>query len=693
LRRFDAYSIMTKKTASASWPFAKSHPVKARPTKYPMKKILKSIPRHLVYILTIYLWGLLFFGAYRMLFLLAGRQQLNGAPAWTIIKAFGMGLRFDTVVSGFLLAIPLVLMSVAAGFKWESEIFLKVLSLFLWLAYSLAFFGCGADIPYFLHYYSRLTVAALQWTDTPGFMVKMIFQDRSYYPYITFFLASCLLWGLALRRAYRKILASGYFESPQGRLAHLSQTIGLSLVAALLLAVGIRGRTAHKSPIRIGTAFFSTHAFPNQMGLNPVYTFFYSALEANKNKDRELRLMDPEEAVARARIYLKAKNSDRYDSPLARPVQPKGKEIPANVVLIIMEGMSAERMVRYGSKDSLTPFLDSLALNSLCFDNVYTAGFHTFNGVYGALFGMPALMKQHPMHGAVSLQPFSGLGQTLLSRNYTTGFFCTHDAQFDNMSGFLGNNGFQHITSQADYPSNRVLSTLGVADDFMFEYSLPLLNRWNKGSKPFLAVYLTSSNHGPEVIPRGIPFVPRSRELSKQIIEYSDWALEKFVDLCRREPWFDSTIFVFVADHGVSLDPVYDLPLSLNHTPLLIYGPGVIKTPKFYQSLGGQIDIGPTVLGLLNVPYVNNTLGVDLINEPRPYAYFCADDKIGVVDQENYLVIRENGPSSLYKYRQRDPADHSAGQGPLCDSMRVYAYAMMQAAQWLIANKKTGPQK
>lgn len=655
-------------------------------------KIIKTVPRHLAYIFTVYLWGLLFFLGYRLLFLWAGRQQLNGAPFLVVIKALGMGLRFDTVVSGFLLAIPLVLMSIASGFKWESRIFNIAQSIFFWLVYSLAFFGCGADVPYFLHYYSRLTVAALQWTDTPGFMAKMVLQDRSYYPYMAFFLISCLLWGLALRWTYKKILASRKSVFPKNLLAHLSRTIGLSLLAALLLAVGIRGRTAHKSPIRIGTAFFSTYAFPNQLGLNPVYTFFYSALETGKNKGRQLSLMNQAEAIARAKAYLKAGKDNRYDSPLARVVEPQGKAVPANVVLIIMEAMAAERMARYGSRENLTPFLDSLALNSLCFDNIYTSGIHTFNGVYGTLFGLPALMKQHPMHGAVSMQSFGSLGQTLLAFDYTTAFFCTHDAQFDNMSGFLSNNGFKHIVSQADYPASRVLSTLGVADDFMFDYSLPLLNKWNQTRKPFLAVFLTSSNHGPEVIPQGITFVPRSKELSQQIVEYSDWALGKFVGMCRKEPWFANTIFVFVADHGGSIEPIYDLPLSLNHTPLLIYGPGVVKTPQVYQSFGGQIDVGPTILGLLNVPYLNTTLGVDLIKEPRPFAYFCADDKIGVVDQDNYLVIRENGPVSLYHYRQRDPADHSAEQAGLCDSMRVYAYSMMQSAQWLIANKKTGHQ-
>jgi phosphoglycerol transferase MdoB-like AlkP superfamily enzyme len=656
-----------------------------------MIKTLRSIPKHLRYIFTIYFWGLVFFGGYRLVLLLVNLKLLSGVPAGVVAKALGMGLRFDTVVSGFLLALPLLVLSVTAGFRRESKLVYIIISAFLWLAYSISFFGCAADIPYFAHYYSRLTVAVLQWTDTPGFMAKMVLQDRNYYPFILLVLISWLLWWLVIKRA-GKILAETE-EGQTGLAFHILKISGLSLLAAFLVFLGIRGRIEHKSPIRIGTAFFSTYPFPNQLGLNPLYTFFRSAMDASKAKGKRVNLMSDAEALEKAGKYLKGTRNSGFDSPLARRMNQGREAKGCNVILVIMEGLSAERMVRYGAKDSLTPFLDSIAGQGLCFDNIYTSGFHTFNGVYGTLFGMPALFKQHPMHGAISLQPFDGIGRTLLDNGYTTAYFCTHDAQFDNMSGFLGNNGYMHIISQADYPSDKVLSTLGVPDDYMFQYAMPLINKWHQEGRPFYAAFLTSSNHGPVVIPPWVKKQFNGSTPEQQIIQYSDWALSEFVRECSKETWFSNTIFAFVADHGGTIDPIYDLPLSLNHTPLIIYAPGIIKRPQVVKYPGCQIDAGPTILGLLDIPYVNNTLGVDLLKEPRPFAYFCADDKVGVINDKYYLILRENGPASLYEYRKKDINDRLAQHRALADSMRDYAYSMMQAAQWMIENKKTGPQK
>jgi phosphoglycerol transferase MdoB-like AlkP superfamily enzyme len=633
----------------------------------------------------------LFFGAYRTVLLLVNLRLLAGVPAGVVLKALGMGLRFDTVVSGFLLALPLLVLSIMAGFRRESKAVHALVSFYLWLTYSISFFGCAADIPYFAHYYSRLTVAVLQWTDSPGFMARMVLQDRNYHPFILLFLISCLLWALVIKKSWK--ILTGKEQRQDGLAVHILKTAGLSLLAAFLVFLGIRGRIEHKSPIRIGTAFFSTYPFPNQLGLNPLYTFFRSAMDAGKAKGQRLNLMNDSEALEKTRRYLKITGGNGFDSPVARFANPNAKPNGYNVILVIMEGLAAERMARYGARDSLTPFLDSLAGKGLCFDNVYTSGLHTFNGVYGTLFGMPALFKQHPMHGAVSLQPFDGIGRTLLDNGYTTAFFCTHDAQFDNMAGFLGNNGYRHIVSQADYPPDKVLSTLGVPDDYMFQHAVPLLNQWHESGRPFYAAFLTSSNHGPIVIPpwAGKRFSGATPE--QQILQYSDWALSKFISDCSREAWFGNTIFALVADHGGSIDPICDLPLSLNHTPFIIFAPGIIKKPQFVKTPGCQIDAGPTILGLLDVPYVNNTLGVDLIKQPRPFAYFCADDKVGVINDEYYLVMRENGPSSLYQYRTKDVSDHFAENQALADSMRDYAYSMMQAAQWMIENRKTGPQR
>ena len=51
----------------------------------------------------------------------------------------------------------------------------------------------------------------------------------------------------------------------------------------------------------------------------------------------------------------------------------------------------------------LTPFLDSLYLESLSFDHFYSAGIHTNHGMYATLYSFPAIMKRNAMKGAVYL--------------------------------------------------------------------------------------------------------------------------------------------------------------------------------------------------------------------------------------------------------------------------------------------------
>jgi len=98
-------------------------------------------------------------------------------------------------------------------------------------------------------------------------------------------------------------------------------------------------------------------------------------------------------------------------------------------------------------------------------------------------------------------------------------------------------------------------------------------------------------------------------------------------------------------------------------------------------------------MGLLNIPYVNNTMGVDLFREKRPYMHFSADNKIGCIDENFFYVIRDNKIESLYKYRTNDTKNYLANEKQHADSMKNYAFSMMQTTQWMLLNKKTAVPK
>ncbi|MFK8101699.1 MAG: LTA synthase family protein [Saprospiraceae bacterium] len=608
-------------------------------------------------------------------------QNLPEAERFSLLgKAFFMGLRFDTVISGYLLILPAVLLSIFSVMKKDTALCYRLLSYFLAILYMIAFVFCSIDVPFFNQFFSRLTVAALNWADTPGFILKMVLQEFSYWWIcIPGFLLLFFFWW-RLRKIYQDTISL-----PQRY--NWPILLGSSLVVLLLLGMGIRGRLEIKSPIRVGTAYFSNYAFPNQLGLNPVFTFIRSYLNAQKSENQSIQLMDNQAAIAAAQQYLQVSVQDSFQSPIARQILPDSLAKKHNVVIVMMESMSAAKMERYGNPHQLTPFLDSLATQAYSFDNIYTAGIHTFNGIYSTLFSYPALRKQHPMKGVEMLQ-YHGIASALKQHDYQTIFFTTHDEQFDNVGGFLSANDFEQIISAKDYPADKIKSTLGVPDDYLFEFAVPKLNTLHAKGQPFLAAFMTTSDHGPYIVPPY--FKGKQSDIRKEIVEYADWSIRKFLRLAQAQAWFDNTIFVFVADHGTSMQNKYDLPLNYHHSPLIFYAPKLFPTKKTFQQVGGQIDIFPSVMGLLQLPYVNNTLGVDLFKTQRPFIYFSADNKYGVLDQEHFLVVRESGGNALYKYRQGDAQNYLDSLPQLVDSMHHYGKAMFQTTQWMIDKKLVG---
>ncbi|MGE5363890.1 MAG: LTA synthase family protein [Bacteroidota bacterium] len=656
-----------------------------------MQDFLKRLPIHVRFLLFNYVTGLFFFLIFRIILVATNPDKVSALPVTEkyslIFNAFLMGLRFDTVISGYILTLPFLLLFIFSFVNKGSKIIDKSMLMLTGILYTISFMICSADIPYFKYYFSRFTTAAFNWADQKKFMLGMIFGESSYFLYsILFLILAAIYWTLLIKSG--KVVFDRTERSKPGI---KNSGLILNIVSFILLLpvifLGIRGRLEQKSPIRVGTAYFSSYAFPNQLGLNPVFTFIRSYLDDNDGKTKELRLIDDKLALANTVSFLQSPGDSRF--PIARLSACSGVPSGANVVLIIMESMSAEKMKRYGNKDNLTPRLDSLAGLSYCFDRFYSAGIHTYNGIFSTLYSFPALLRQHPMKNT-RIPAMTGLPITLKSNGYSTVFFTTHDEQFDNMAGFMYSNGFEKVVSQKDYPPEWIKGATGVPDHILFEQSIPVLRNLHKMGKPFFSAMLTASDHGPYYIPESIPFKPHSQGMLKQIIEYADWSIGHFMKLASKEDWYDNTIFVFVADHGANLNPVYDMPLSFNHSPFLIYMPGKTQENKSFGCLAGQIDVFPTIMHLLNIPYINNTMGIDLFSSRRDFIYFCNDDKIGCLNEKYFYVYRTSGSESLYYYADNSTGDVITGNKQLSETMKNYAFSMMQTSQWLIKHDLTG---
>ena len=400
-----------------------------------------------------------------------------------ILQAFIMGIRFDIVVSGYILILPAFVLLLMENLGKNSVLLYRFFFYWILSLFSVAFFICAGDIPYFNQFFSRMSISVFEWADNLPFVVNMILQEPKYIIYII--PLSILIF------VFYKVLKQIFLTTSEEAIHSNNRTISIlfSILFLGLMFIGIRGRLAKKSPIRIGTAYFSNHAFLNQLGLNPVFTLLRTYLDSKKEENKTIHFMDGQVAIDNVQKSLNIQPSDN-ESPIQRNITPDSiASIKPNVIFIIMESMSAAKMARHGNTNHLTPFLDSISHQSLYFENIYTAGIHTFNGIFSTLFSFPALYRQHTMK---KIDQYDGMNSVLKKHGYSSTFFTTHDGQFDNVEGFLNSNGFDNIITQSNYPSEEIKTTLGVPDDYMFEFSMPILDELYKKNKPFFVSPLHS---------------------------------------------------------------------------------------------------------------------------------------------------------------------------------------------------------
>jgi phosphoglycerol transferase MdoB-like AlkP superfamily enzyme len=289
---------------------------------------------------------------------------------------------------------------------------------------------------------------------------------------------------------------------------------------------------------------------------------------------------------------------------------------------------------------------------------------------------------------ALNIKYFNSLPKVFKDNGYQNRYFTSGNENFDNVGVFLRQNDIPDITSGKDYDPKFIQSSFGVPDHVLFDYVLEGLD---KEEGPFFSTVMTISDHGPYIIPPEISFEPKQANIKKQIVEYADWSLSQFMEQAKTKDWYENTVFVFVADHGVVMgDITYEIPFSLHHIPLLIYSPDTsfIK-PQKINNYGTQMDVLPTVAGLLNFTYTNNTFGIDLLSEKRKYGVLSSDDKFGCLDDEFYYIYRKSGKETLHRYNDKNPDDVIKDYPEKALEMKNHVISIMQSTKWMITHNKT----
>ena len=121
--------------------------------------------------------------------------------------------------------------------------------------------------------------------------------------------------------------------------------------------------------------------------------------------------------------------------------------------------------------------------------------------------------------------------------------------------------------------------------------------------------------------------------------------------------WFKDTVFVITADHQAASAGKTEVPVKKYHIPLLIYAPNLI-TPGRVDRLMSQIDIPPTLLGLLNFSYDSRFMGYDLLHLPagQERIFISTYQNLGFAKGNKLVVLKPKGQITLYQI------DYQTGQ-------------------------------
>ena len=432
----------------------------------------------------------------------------------------------------------------------------------------------------------------------------------------------------------------------------------------------------------------SNNNYVNELGGNGIYEF--GAAFWNNEIDYHQFYIERNDTAnfTLLRSMLHAPNATFAADPLSieRVIKPDSPRHHWNVVLISVESLSGDYMQHFGNKENITPYLDSLIPNSLFFSNFYASGTRTVRGLEALTLAIPPTPGQSIVRRPKNEDLFS-LGSVFKKSGYDVRYIYGGNSFFDNMGYFFGHNGYQ-VLDKGDIPKQLVHHTTawGIDDEATFQYTLDQCDKSYREGKLFFNHMMTVSNHRPYTYPDGRIDIPSSAQSSAGGVKYTDYAIHSFLKEAAKKPWFDQTVFVIVSDHCSRSAGKTDLPVNRYHIPCIIYAPQLIK-PTIEKRLISQIDLAPTLLGLLNIPYTSQFFGLDIYKTPinRDRVFISTYQNLGYIRAGQLVILSPQKRVATY---QPNFETGVATEIPASDSLINEAIAWYQGASYSFRNRK-----
>ncbi|UCV12104.1 LTA synthase family protein [Dechloromonas denitrificans] len=525
--------------------------------------------------------------------LLAQSMLVSDQPLGVLLGGLALGSWRD-IPAAAVVASPWLLFELLLKPSWRDRLRRPLFGLYI---FTLLFVGVSEGI-FWDEFSVRFNFIAL---DYLVFTTEVIGNIRESYPVgkiVAALLALSALIFWALRRPFKSAVAA---EAPRG-----SQFAwGFSLLVLVWVVA-----------YKMAPPEFSPNNFANELADNGWRSFLWAARQ-NKLDYRQFYATRPDAEVMADLQRLSGHSQvsatlDAGQKTAYKPLKAGGKQ--PNVVVVMMESMSAEYMATFGNTENLTPNLDRLAGEGLLFTHLYAAGTRTVRGLEALSAALPPLPGKSVVRWP-DITRLNTLGSVLAARGWAPHFLYGGYGMFDNMNGFFGAQGYK-VTDRTNFQDGLVQfeNIWGVADEHLFDQVLIDMDKDAAAGKPFYAHIMTASNHIPFTYPDGRIDIPSPGKRNGGV-KYADFAVGRFMEMARKKDWFDNTLFLFVADHCASSAGKSKIPVHRYHIPAIVYAPKLVAAKKV-DTLASQIDLAPTLLAMLGLQGDDHFIGRDILSTP-----------------------------------------------------------------------------
>lgn len=538
----------------------------------------------------------------RTVFLFLQRAEIDFS-ALLLLKIYIIGFFFDLLSLSHIALIPLAYYTFIPAKIFSAKQHQIANRVFYFLFLFVITFSVFSEIVFWDEFQSRFNFIAVDYLIYTTEVISNIMESYPMGILVSLiFAASATIFLLT----YKKIITP--------KIANFSSRLkNFAIFASVLVAAFFSVDSS-----KLGKVFQNNYA--KEIASNGIYQLFSAYRNNQIDYDQLYATQDAKEALANLRnLISKQEPSSKFlnEEDISRLIaQPKnGTEKKYNVILVAIESLSEEFLQSSGSEENITPNLDRLAKEGLFFTNMKATGTRTVRGLEALSLSIPPTPGNSIVRRSNNENLFN-ISSPLKDRGYEAKFLYGGDGYFDNMNYFYENNGFE-IVDRPQFSKEEISfsNAWGVADEDLFNKAIKEADKSYAAGKPFFSFIMTTSNHRPFTYPEGKIDID-SKTGRNGAVKYTDYAIGKLIEEASKKPWFENTIFVLVADHCAGSAGNTDVPLWRYQIPAIFYAPKIIK-PQVFDKNVSQIDIAPTLMGLMNLSYKSKFFGTDVINNSK----------------------------------------------------------------------------